>query len=101
MRLPDTNHQSFKRVAFSLIAVTMFLMIINVAMSARVARDGLAIDISLKKQESLKKANDAIEQQLFAKTALTDLSEYAANLGYVSASEFVTINPAGSIAKRP
>lgn len=101
MSLPYTHNQPIKKVALSLIATTIFLMIINVVMSARVAKDGLAIDASLNRQESLKKTNEAIEQQLFAQTALTDLSQYAINLGYVSASEFVTINPAGTIAKLP
>lgn len=94
----NQKSNSLTKIAIYSALITAALMVINVSMSARVAKDGLAIDALSKQQAQLKGEIRDLEQQVITVTALSDLSVKAAMLGYQAPEKTVTISDTTPIA---
>ncbi len=86
------------RFSYLLLACTAILMIVNVLMSARVAQDGLMIDTLSKRQTQLQADIRDLEQQLFSKTSLNDLSQQAETLGYTAPTSVISVTATAPLA---
>jgi len=89
---------SYKKIAISLCVVTALMMIVNVSMSARVAKDGLMIDLLSKRQQELKAEIRDLDREVITQTSLNDLSNKAKSLGYAAPTSVINLSVNAPIA---